>query len=242
LDGLKNVTLNARGAVFSGGVCALKLTNFQNVTINGGEFTRAGYGLMLQDGNGATVVDSRALDNQTTGFLVANCERVSFRRCEGSRSKTQWGFYGSQSSDHLEFVDCTANGNFRGAIQVNANDPRRGSDPAHDSLSEDVTISGGHFDGNQQQGGSTINFAGVRGAKVVDSSLTNCGGRSLLALWDDGMGSRFGCVDVTVDRITGSFAGGNGKALVSSKYTPKDQLKVGAITVPGWKGTVIEWQ
>jgi hypothetical protein len=241
LDRLENETVNVAGSV-SGGPVALKFTHFRNLVLNGGQFSEAGYGVMLQDGSGATVNGSRALNNQISGFLVANSDHVTFKGAEGSGSKTQWGFYGSQSSDHLAWLDCAANGNARGAVQVNANDPRRASDPLHDGISEDVTISGSHFDSDQSAGGAVITLAGVHGAKITDCAITNAKGRSLFVLWDDGAGKPFACQDVRIDRITGSFAGGRGKALISVKYTDPKRLQVGMVTVPGWKGAVTEWQ
>jgi hypothetical protein len=194
LDGLQNETLNCAGAVL-----ALKLSNFRNVTVNGGEFTGGTYGLMAVDGSGLTLNAPYAHDNQMTGILTGAVDAVTITGGESSHNLKEHGVYISRRCKTARISLITLRNNGKSGFQANC-DEGGGSDISIDRLT---------CDGNQRVGGAAaIQLAYVNGGSVTDCVISNHRGRAGIALF-------WHTKKVTIDRNQFGFVPGLGKANVS---------------------------
>lgn len=196
LDGLHDVPIKARGAVFDGG---LKLSNFRNVSIDGGEYEHGAYGVMAVDGSGLTLNQPYAHDNQITGILTGAVDAVTITGGESSRNKAEWGVYLSRRCKTARVTGLKANANGKGLAQVNL-DEGGGSD---------IQVSGCTSIANQQQGhAAAIQFAYVTNGRILNNDIRDHCGRVGIEVWQR---SR----DVIVDQNRFGFRPPYGTACVS---------------------------
>jgi hypothetical protein len=218
ISGVRKLHLQAEGIVILTGGAELKIENCGEVVLEDFEVHKSRtHGVRVIGCESLRAVGLRLQSSTSNGLLTANTPHVEVLDCESRDSVDGHGFYLSQSGDHLLIRDCTAHGNARAGIQVNAVEGRpKKRDVSRDGISQDVQLLRNVLTGNQTRyGGAALNLAGCRGVIIQGNRIEAHRGRHGIALWDDEAGAEFACRDVAIEGNSVSFAPGFGSANVS---------------------------
>jgi hypothetical protein len=201
ISGLHNVTINAGGAIISGGPNGLKFTDCQGVTLTGCEvLAPKNYGLFFANCKSTTLTRVQITNAGITGILTTHVDDFSALDCIVTGSIEQWAIYISERASKVRIVGGELSRCGRGAVQVNC-DKGGGTDIEVRNI---VAI---HNQDHPSNHAAAIQFAYVNGGRILNNQIQDHAGRwGVSVIWKSQA--------VTVDGNKFGFAKGYGDCCV----------------------------